>query len=60
MGVDPSGKPWLTLVDPQGFRMDLGDAQTVIPTTGETQQTSAASIVMFGNDEKHHVIWKAP
>lgn len=52
--------PSITLSDSQGFSMDLGTAKMVAPRTGATQQTSADSIVMFGNDKKHHVIWKAP
>ena len=50
----------ITLVDGQGFEMDLGSTKMVAPTTGATQQTSVDSIVMFGNTKKHHVIWKAP
>ena len=60
VSVDPSGLPHITLADANGFEMDLGSTQTVTPTTGQTRQTSAASIVMSGNDEKHHVIWQAP
>jgi len=60
LGVGQSGLPSLTLSDPQGFEMDLGSTQTQKLVTGATEQTSAASIVMFGNDEKHRVIWKAP
>ena len=60
MDVLPSGEPSITLRDAQGFRTDLGSTSTLIPATGQTQHTSAASIVMYGNDEKHHVIWKAP
>lgn len=63
-GVDilaaPTGEPTLELSDSQGFTMDLGATQTVTLSTGETQQTSAASIVMFANDKDHRVIWKAP
>lgn len=58
--VLPTGAPDITLRDPQGFEMHLGHTETVTPKTGQTQQTSAASIVMFGNDEKHHIIWQAP
>ena len=58
--VGPDAEPNIELNDPHGFKMDLGSTRTVAPTTGQTQQTSAASIVMFGNDEKHKVIWKAP
>ena len=60
IGVDPSGSPSIALADSQGFKMDLGSTSTVNVKTGSTEQTSAASIVMFGNDEKHHVIWQAP
>ena len=60
MVVLPSGEPDITLQDAQGFSMDLGSTNTVTLTTGQTQKTSAASIVMFGNDKKHHVIWQAP
>jgi hypothetical protein len=59
IGAEGSG-PDISLRDRQGYGMDLGATSTVIPTTGKTQQTSAASIVMFGNDAKHHVIWRAP
>jgi hypothetical protein len=59
LSVDVNG-PAFEIVDPQGFRMNLGGTATVTPKTGQTQHTSAASIVMFGNDKKHHVIWRAP
>jgi hypothetical protein len=54
------GESFLNLLDGQGFQMHLGSTEIVSPRTGETERTSAASIVMFGNDEKHRVIWKAP
>lgn len=54
------GSPSISLVDGKGFEMDLGSTNEVERTTGETKQTSAASIVMFGNDKEHHVIWQAP
>jgi hypothetical protein len=60
MPVSPSGAANISLRDAQGFRTDLGSTGTVTPATGATQQTSAASIVMFGNDREHHLIWKAP
>jgi len=60
MVVSPSGSPDITLADANGFEMDLGSAGTVNSKTGATEQTSAASIVIFGNDEKRHVIWQAP
>lgn len=40
--------------------MDLGSTRLAAARTGATEQTSAASIVMFGNDKGHHVIWQAP
>ncbi|HUY13086.1 MAG TPA: hypothetical protein VMX16_05545 [Terriglobia bacterium] len=60
MAVSPQGSPSIKIFDAHGFGVDLGSTQTFVPKTGEAQQTSAASIVMFGNDKKHHVIWKAP
>lgn len=44
MSIDSSGRPQITLNDAQGFE----------------ESTSAASIVMYGNGKKHHVIWQAP
>lgn len=58
--VSESGVPSIGLRDAHGYSMDLGGTHTVAPATGQTQQTSAASIVMFGNDKDHHVIWQAP
>jgi hypothetical protein len=55
-----SGKPEIWLRDAEDFEMDLGSINTVALTTGQTQRTSAASIMMFGNDNQHHVIWRAP
>ena len=60
INVNSSGEPSIELSDPQGFSMDLGTTGTVNRITGETQRTSAASIVMFGNDKDHKVIWQAP
>lgn len=57
---DYNDGPAISLTDGQGFSMNLGSSGTVNSRTGETQQTSAASITMFGNDKDHHVIWKAP
>jgi len=58
MGLTSSGSSWVVLSDQQGFRMNLGTTQTINPATGETRETSAASLVMFGKDGK--VIWSAP
>lgn len=60
MNVSPSGDPVIKLSDEYGYIMGLGSMSTVMPGKGERLQSSAASIVMFGNDKKHHVIWKAP
>lgn len=53
-------RPSVELTDSQGFSMDLGSTETTTVRTGETRRTSAASIVMIGNDKDHHVIWQAP
>ncbi len=50
--------PSLELEDAQGYSTVVGSASLVTPTTGETHQTSAASLVLFSKDK--HVIWKAP
>lgn len=55
-----SSGPSLSLRDDQGYLTETGSASLVTPKTGETHHTSAASIVMFGNGKKHHVIWQAP
>lgn len=60
MSVNSSGGPRISLSDSQGFGMHLGNASMVRADTGATEQTSAASIVMIGNDKEHHVIWQAP
>jgi hypothetical protein len=60
MSVDPSGSPKIEFTDADGFEMDMGSTGTVSVKTGATEKTSAASIVMFGNDKEHHVIWQAP
>ena len=60
LSVAISGEPRISLQGPEGYSMDLGATHTVTPTTGEKQRRSAASIVMFGSDKDHHVIWSAP
>ena len=52
--------PMIEIAEGKGSYMDLGSTALVARRTGATQQTSAASIVMFGNDKAHHVIWQAP
>ncbi len=50
--------PTLRLTDSRGFHSILGMAGTERPSTGETRQTSAASLVMFGKEGS--IIWRAP
>jgi hypothetical protein len=50
--------PNLTLTDDEGYSTEIGRAGLVTPSTGETHQTSAASLVLFGKDGK--VLWSAP
>jgi hypothetical protein len=59
-GIDLQVKrsgPGISLGDTQGFSMALGTTNAVTSAKGKTQQTSAASIVMF---KDRHVIWQAP
>lgn len=48
----------LYLTDAQGFATQLGVAEIIAPRTGETQKTSAASLILFDKDKR--VIWRAP
>jgi hypothetical protein len=48
----------VSVSDEQGFSAVLGVQSLQTPRTGETQKTSAASLVLF--DKEKHVIWKAP
>lgn len=48
----------LMVEDREGFSAVLGTADLVTPRTGETHETSAASVVLFGKDK--NVIWSAP
>ena len=59
IGTDAGG-PSVALSDPQGYKTQIGVTDLVLPSNGETRKTSAASIVMFGNDKRHKVIWQAP
>jgi len=52
-----SGGPMLDLYDASGFEAIVGSTD-VLTSTGETHETSAASIVLFGKDKK--VLWSAP
>ena len=55
-----SDSPSIEVAKGNGSFMELGSTSLANSRTGATEQTSAASIVMFSNDKKHHVIWQAP
>jgi hypothetical protein len=56
--VVADGKPTLELNDKEGFSATFGATDLIVPKTGRTESTSAASIVLFGKDKK--VLWSAP
>jgi len=51
-------QPSLQVSDSAGFKAVVGTVGLATPTTGESQQTSAASVVLFGKDGK--VLWRVP
>jgi len=53
-----SSDAYLSLSDKEGFMTAIGNTDLVTPRTGETHKTSAASVVLFGKDQK--VLWSAP
>jgi hypothetical protein len=55
-----ANSPNVEIKDFQGYMMDLGAVDLTTVLSGRTSQTTADSIVMFGNDKKHHLIWSAP
>jgi hypothetical protein len=55
-----ANSPSIEIKDSQGYVMDLGAVDLTAVASGNTSQTTADSIVMFGNDSKHHLIWSAP
>ena len=55
--VSPEG-PSFELKDKEGFEAKIGSASLVTMNTGEKHQTSAASVVLFGKDQK--VLWSVP
>jgi hypothetical protein len=55
-----ANSPNIEIKDAQGYVMNLGAADLTTVVSGETSQTTADSILMFGNDSKHHLIWRAP
>lgn len=50
--------PSLEIEDSQGYTATIGSTGLVTPRTGESHNTSAASITLF--DKQKNVIWKAP
>jgi hypothetical protein len=48
----------LALFDDGGYETRIGSTDLVTPRTGETHQTSAASVILFGKDKK--ILFKAP
>lgn len=55
-----ANSPNIEMKDAQGYVMNLGAVDLTTVVSGNTSQTTADSIVMFGNDNKHHLIWRAP
>jgi len=55
-----ANSPNVEIQDSQGYTMNLGVADLTMVTSGQSSQTTADSIVMFGNDNKHHLVWRAP
>jgi len=55
-----ANSPSVEIKDAQGYMMDLGSVDLTAVTSGQSSQTTADSIVMFANDSKHHLIWRAP
>lgn len=56
--VTPDGEPSLKLQDKEGYSATFGSADLLVPSTGRKENTSAASIALFGKDKK--VLWSAP
>jgi hypothetical protein len=52
------GGPQIGLQDKEGYETHIGKTDLVVTKTGKTEQTSAASVVMFDKEKK--VLWSAP
>ena len=50
--------PQLVLKDKEGYSTEIGRTELVVPRTGKTEQTPAASLVLF--DKRRKVLWAAP
>lgn len=57
LGAKENGSS-LELQDRQGFSTSIGNTGFVTARTGQTRQTSAASVVLLDKDK--HVLWQAP
>jgi hypothetical protein len=51
-------EPSITVSDAEGFETKIGSADLLTAQTGEAHRTSAASLVLFGKDNR--VLWSAP
>lgn len=61
LGLGFDGQPSLQMSDPNGFEAILGHADLQqLGGAGEQYTRSAASLVFFGNDKGHHVIYEVP
>ena len=67
VGTSDLPSPQLSLIDKKGYRTDIGKTGLLTTRTGEKSETSAASVVMFGQDRKfsgphldqyEHLIWQ--
>ena len=56
--IDGGIIPSIKITDDEGFQAILGSTGTVETRTGRTNQTSAASLILFGKDGT--AIWSAP
>jgi hypothetical protein len=55
-----ANSPGIEIQDSQGYTMNLGAVDLTAVNSGQTSRTTADSIVMFGNDNRHHLIWRVP
>jgi hypothetical protein len=53
-----TSNPYIKVHDKEDFEALVGNTRLVTELTGETHQTSAASVTLTGKDKK--VLWKAP
>jgi hypothetical protein len=57
IALDSSG-PVVELIDSKGFQADIGSSKLLRPKTGDSETTSAATIVLSANDRR--IIWRSP